>query len=359
MRFHSSSLALATTLLSGVSQVVAQTYSSCDPLTTTGCSDNTALGSSVSIDFSSESSEFTFGNSGTITYSSDNGAAFTIAESGDAPTLTSNWYIMFGYAEFKMKIAPGTGIVSCVVMLSDDLDEIDFEWVGGDASHVQTNYFGQGADTTDSGITYDDATSQTEYKTYSVDWTSERIIWAVDGVQIRVLYAANTNLYPQTPMQIKLGIWAGGDSSNPAGTIAWAGGATDYSAGPFTMYVSSGYVQDYSTGSAYRYTDTSGDWDSIEAVGGAVYSASGSAATASAAGTTATSSSSDAPSYAGTHKESATVSYTSIAGLPSGWTVSSTGKVVPPSAASVSEHTLFFCLLPPGPFFPITNIFKT
>lgn len=57
----------------------------------------------------------------------DQGAAFTIAEKGDAPTIETKDYFMFGNVEIKMKAAPGTGVVSSIVMESDDLDEID--WV--------------------------------------------------------------------------------------------------------------------------------------------------------------------------------------------------------------------------------------
>ncbi len=43
-----------------------------------------------------------------------------------------------------MKAAPGAGIVSSVVLESDDLDEIDWEWVGATAGEAQSNYFGKG-----------------------------------------------------------------------------------------------------------------------------------------------------------------------------------------------------------------------
>lgn len=62
----------------------------------------------------------------TITYS-DLGAAFTINTKTDAPTISTNFYIFFGYVEVKLRAAPGTGIVSSIVLESDDLDEID--WV--------------------------------------------------------------------------------------------------------------------------------------------------------------------------------------------------------------------------------------
>lgn len=106
-----------------------------------------------------------------------------------------------------------------------------------------------------------------DYHTYAVDWTSERIIWSIDGAEVRTLNyadALNGENYPQTPMMIKIGIWAGGDSDNGEGTIEWAGGLTDYSEAPFTMYLKSLYVQDYSYGKEYIYTDKSGSWQSIK-----------------------------------------------------------------------------------------------
>lgn len=56
-----------------------------------------------------------------------NGGEFTINKKGDAPTIQTDFYFLFGRVDVKMKIAPGTGVVSSVVLQSDDLDEID--WV--------------------------------------------------------------------------------------------------------------------------------------------------------------------------------------------------------------------------------------
>jgi hypothetical protein len=65
-------------------------------------------------------------------------------------------------------------------------------------------------------------------------------------------------------MTLRLGNWAGGDKTQPQGTIDWAGGPTDYSKGPFTMSVKSVRVEDYSSGKEYTYTDKSGSWESIK-----------------------------------------------------------------------------------------------
>jgi beta-glucanase (GH16 family) len=288
--------------------------------------------------------------------------SFTVAKSGDAPQLTSVFYIMFGKVEITMKAAPGAGIVSTLVLESDDLDEIDMEWLGADGTEVQTNYFGKGQ-TTDynRGAFNPAANNQAGFITYTVEWTSTQITWSVGGNIVRVLTpaTADTDQYPQTPMRIKFGAWSGGDPSNAAGTIAWARGPTNYANGPFTMVVQSLAVTDYSTGTAYKYGDTSGTWESIEAVGGSVNGNSGGAATtvATAAVAAITSASPSIPAgLGGTSKDdtstmtgwprvagattmtTATSAYTSSAGIPSGWIITSSGKVVPANSAAVSMN---------------------
>ncbi|PMD31232.1 glycoside hydrolase family 16 protein [Hyaloscypha variabilis F] len=345
----------------------AQTYSSCNPLYSTDCPADTALGKSISVDFT-QGSVNSFTASGTVTYDSS-GAQFTIAKSGDAPTLTSVFYIMFGKVSITMKAAPGAGIVSSLVLQSDDLDEIDMEWLGADGTEVQTNYFGKGDVTTyNRGAFNPAANNQNEFITYTVEWTATQITWSVGGTIVRVLTpaTADTNQYPQTPMQVKFGAWSGGDPSNAAGTIAWARGPTDYADGPFTMVVQSVAVTDYSTGTQYKYGDTTGDWESIESVGGKINGNSGGAASsvASADVPAMTSASPSIPAGLGsTHGSTSTLTgwpwvattlstvtgtSTSVAGVPSGWIITSSGKIVPASSAAV-HLTSFNLLLLSGP----------
>lgn len=63
-----------------------------------------------------------------ISYQYD-GAHFRVQKSGDAPTITSDFYIMYGNVSCTFRAAPGAGVVSSLVLLSDVLDEID--WVCG------------------------------------------------------------------------------------------------------------------------------------------------------------------------------------------------------------------------------------
>jgi hypothetical protein len=113
----------------------------------------------------------------------------------------------------------------------------------------------------------------------------------------------NGKNFPQTPMRIRIGIWAGGDPDNSEGTIEWAGGETDYTEGPFSMYVESVDIINYHPAQAYKYTDKTGAYTSIKAINGTNIStnlATSSSASSSSikASSTAASSSSSASSAA-------------------------------------------------------------
>lgn len=312
-----------------------QTSTSCNPTETT-CDPDEALGMTIDVDFTQgEVNSFT-SSGGTPTYS-DDGVTFTINEEGDAPTLNSVFYIMFGKVEITMKCADGTGIVSSVVLQSDDLDEIDMEFLGGYPTELQTMYFGKGERADGAAVTVTTDNNQENFITYTVDWSANRIIWSVAGEQVRVLeYNDADGYYPQTPMMLKMGIWAGGDPDNAEGTISWAGGETDYSDGPFSMTVQSVVVTDYSTGSEYKYGNESGLWQSIESVGGEVNANADEAATAtttvSGSSTTGTS---EFPS-SGIDGGSATAT-SDVTSIPSGWHMTSEGKIVPNHSTTLSK----------------------
>lgn len=127
--------------------------------------------------------------------------------------IPQDFYFLFGRVDVKLKASTGTGIVSSVVLESDDLDEIDWEWLGGDVTEVQTNFFGKGNTTSyDRGTYQQVSTPQSTFHTYSFDWTSERVEWLIDGTTVRTLnyddaLALGGKNYPQTPMRLKLGSW--------------------------------------------------------------------------------------------------------------------------------------------------------
>lgn len=254
-----------------ISHVVAQTWTPCNPLNAT-CPNDPALGLNHTFYFNESSTVTNTFNitAGSLVYGL-NGTEFTVAKKGDSPTIQSQWYIFFGSVSIVMKAASGQGIISSIVLESDDLDEVDWELMGGNGTHAETNYFGKGNTTSfDRAIYYPVSSDPREnFHNYTVHWTSSQLEWYIDSTLVRTLPYAAANggdNYPQTPMTLRMGIWAGGDPDNAEGTIEWAGGLTDYNDGPYTMYVQSAQVNDFSTGSAYQYSDHSGSWQSIKAL---------------------------------------------------------------------------------------------
>lgn len=259
----------AAVLLGAAQFALGQTTTKCNPLNST-CEADPAFGTDFNFVFNATPAEAAWENHvGKVTYG-DEGAEFTINKQGDSPTIRSKFYIFFGRVEVWWKVAPGQGVISSLMLLSDDLDEIDWEFLGGDGKHVETNYFGKGVGNYTWMREYEIAGGTTEdYHNYTIDWTKEALDWHIDGQHVRHLTiedANNTWSFPQSPMRVSLGIWAGGDPTMPQGTIEWAGGETDYTKTPYTMYVKSCRVTDYGHGTAYKYTDMSGTWESIEEV---------------------------------------------------------------------------------------------
>ncbi|AET40185.1 transglycosylase Ecym_5432 [Eremothecium cymbalariae DBVPG len=252
--------------------LVTAVASVCNPLSATAsCQPNTALATGISETFETESRDFSnYTTSGRIEYGSE-GVSFTLNKRWDNPALMSNFYIMFGKVEVVLKAASGTGIVSSFYLQSDALDEIDFEWLGGDRKQFQTNFFSKGDVTTYARGAFHPVNDSQAFHTYAIDWRMDQTIWYLDGKVVRTLSNTTYDGYPQTPMRIYMGIWAGGDPSNQPGTIQWAGGLTDYSKVPFVSSVKKVLVTDYSTGEKYVYTDKTGTWNSIKSEKGVIY----------------------------------------------------------------------------------------
>ena len=135
--------------------------------------------------------------------------------------------------------------------------------------------------------------------------------------------------YPQTPVNVRIGIWAGGDPANDPGTIEWSGGETDYSAGPFTMVLEKIEVVNENPAKSYSYGDLTGDYQSIkiDGSGGSVNGGSpGASQSSSQAG-----SSSAAPSSSSVGASSSKASATST-----GFSTGAVKGVSPTESASAS-----------------------
>ncbi|KAG5751831.1 hypothetical protein H9Q72_014185 [Fusarium xylarioides] len=243
-------------------------------LTALNCSANPAFGKGVTTcNFShGECGAFEKSPGSTVKYEK-NGAKFTIKEETNAPTIATRKYIFFGRVDVELQAAPGQGIVTAVVLQSDTLDEIDWEWLGGDTKQVQSNYFSKGDITTyDRGDFHGVSEPQKTFHKYSIEWTKNAVNWIIDGNVVRTLKAAEVKGFPESPMQIKLGTWCAGNSQAEEGTVQWAGGLTDFSKAPFDAYYKSVTIVDYAGGNGpaikdvkeYAFGDKSGSAGSIE-----------------------------------------------------------------------------------------------
>ncbi|KAE8148216.1 concanavalin A-like lectin/glucanase domain-containing protein [Aspergillus avenaceus] len=304
----------------------AQTYSKCNPLEKT-CKPNPGMGSQFSSDFTTGDGALGgwITTAGKVT-TGGQGAEFTLAKRGDAPTIDTDGYFLFGKVEVVMKAAPGTGVVSSIVLESDALDEIDWEALGGDTTQIQTNYFGKGDTSSYDRATFVNmASPQADYHTYTIDWNKDQTTWSVDGNVVRTLNfndAKGGSRYPQTPMRLRLGIWAGGDPDNAPGTIEWAGGKTDYTQAPFTMYIKSVNVVNYTPAESYTYSDNSGSYQSIKTSG-----STESKTTSEIRSTTSTTSTATSSSSTETTPETSTESTTSSKTTATGFTTTTTSPV--------------------------------
>ncbi|KAF2868545.1 concanavalin A-like lectin/glucanase domain-containing protein [Massariosphaeria phaeospora] len=262
-----------------LSTTLAQTFTACNYREKKGCPNNPALGGNATFNFNATMNEQIWRkkNQG-LTEKGLEGTTFTIERSGDSPKMDSTFYMLFGRVEVVMRAANGTGIVSSIMLQSESLDEIDWEFLG-DQDEAMTAYFGRGDREKSDGYTpgeeFPMKSPQADFHNYTLDWTKERIQWWLDDKMVRELKyedAKGGKRYPQTPMNVRIGPWAGGDKDNNApGVVEWAKGETDFSKGPFSMTVKTVYVEDY-TKNAKEYSfadmDDSGDWRKVKVIEG-------------------------------------------------------------------------------------------
>ncbi|CAO3598398.1 unnamed protein product [Absidia cylindrospora] len=122
-------------------------------------------------------------------------------------TFASEFYMHYGRVSATMRSSRVGGSITAFILMSDTGDEIDFEFLGGDAHQVQTNYFYAGEElfTVNGGLhEVDGAAVFDDFHTYTIDWRPERIQWIVDGKVVRVKEKSDTCKdgickYPSSP----------------------------------------------------------------------------------------------------------------------------------------------------------------
>lgn len=129
-------------------------------------------------------------------------------------------------------------------------------------------------------------------------------------------------------MQLKLGSWAAGGEGVPEGTVEWAGGKTDFTQGPFDMYVKEVSITNYNPADSYEYGDKSGSWQSIK------INKDGSSSNASGSGSSTTSSEPESTTSSGVDASTTTAPESTSTAADTETTYTSQASVQP-----LDQHT--------------------
>lgn len=144
--------------------------------------------------------------------------------------ISTTDYLMYGYAEATLRHDARQGLVAAFITMSDIKDEIDWEFTTANSSLGKTNYFWMGQAVTTHGTNVNPPNfNVSDWHTYGLNWTYSQLEWTIDGRVVRTVTRnqAGTS-YPRSPSRIQFSTWAGGNATNPEGTIEWAGGPIDW-----------------------------------------------------------------------------------------------------------------------------------
>ncbi|KAG1776778.1 glycoside hydrolase family 16 protein [Suillus placidus] len=187
---------------------------------------------------------------GSIINTTSNGEAaiaVLLTETGGGTLLSSTRYVHYGQITARLKTGRWAGVVTAFITMSNIKDEIDWEFPGNQTTTGQTNYFWQGvipaqtAGVIETGLT----DTYSNWHDFTVDWQPDSLTFSVDGNVTRTITAVQTTnnttgvvQFPNTPSRIQLSIWPAGISTEPQGTVQWAGGMINWND---PDYVSAGH----------------------------------------------------------------------------------------------------------------------
>ncbi|KAF0446052.1 concanavalin A-like lectin/glucanase [Gigaspora margarita] len=157
---------------------------------------------------------------------------------GEGFSCNSTYKMLYGSVSMILKANGVGGCVSALVCMSENGDEIDWEMVGKDTKHAQSNYF------YDRMLIYGvnggvheipkNGQIDTDFHNYTIDWSPDYIKWYIDGSCVRTLERADTYVngtyrFPCHPSYVQMGIW---DGSGAVGTAQWSNGPIDWTKQP-------------------------------------------------------------------------------------------------------------------------------
>lgn len=84
------------------------------------------------------------GNPTTYGEGDNQGVLLTMAEGTVGTLMATTHYVWYGQVCATLRTSQGAGVVTAFILMSDVKDEIDFEFVGVDINHAQSNFYSQG-----------------------------------------------------------------------------------------------------------------------------------------------------------------------------------------------------------------------
>ncbi|KAJ2300793.1 putative glycosidase CRH2 [Coemansia sp. RSA 2706] len=155
----------------------------------------------------------------------DNSVVWTLTQRCGT-TMVYPWDFQQGRVEARIRIGGGSGVVTAMLLLGPaPSDEIDFEWVGQDLSHVQTMYYVQ-AHRVDAmpevfGVSQQGGKDlSTSFQNYAIELRDDSVKWYLNGGLLRTLTKGRGE-FPSDATRARMGIWDGSQTSGWAGTVDW------------------------------------------------------------------------------------------------------------------------------------------